>query len=365
MMKDKSKKIITSLLIFIFALISGCSSNSSNLEGEQKSLGNSENEVIELTLSHHAPPDHQHIQHGPRYFMDLVEEKSNGRVKFIEYPNLQAGALNDQINLVQNGVVDIAITSPQHNSEKMPIGNATSLPGWDLNPYELGLAYHKLISNPDSLYYTVDFERHNLVPLFANAVASYQIVTKGKEIVTADDINGLMIRSAGGTADLIIDELGATPVKMPTGEAYEAIQRGTIDGLFIGLDSLFAYGLEEVVDQATINLQLSTFLVAYSMNKNKWDSLPEDIKEIFNEAATETVEHFGEAMIEIQEESNERLKEAGGTLHELSEADLSKINEKMQNVVKRWEDQINSQGYPAADAILEFEEAIKQVRQEK
>lgn len=377
MMRHYVRKCAVLLLCIGLAALLGCSQsssgNSSGNAGGGGAAGGADSpngaaqqepteETFVLKLSHHQPPDHHHVVYGPVYFMDLVEERTNGRVTFQHFPAEQAGALKDQLNLLQSGVVDIAITSPPYMSEKMPIGNAGSLPGWDLDPYGLGMAYFDVIKNPESPFYKIDYERHGIIPLWGGAITPYQVVTK-KKVTTMDEMKGLRLRSSGGTQELIISGLGAVPVSMSSSEAYEAVERGTLDGLFFPLDSLFPWGLEEVIDNTTTNLQLTTFIVAFSISEQSFNKLPPDIQEIILQAGADTAKYFGEMMREKHLDAIKELENMGKGVNELPEGEIQKINAAMQTVVDQWEKDMNAQGFPATEALEEFRAAVEKYHQ--
>ncbi len=56
-------------------------------------------------------------------------------------------------------------------------------------------------------------------------------------------LQGLKIRTSGSAKELAVRKLGATPLQMPTPEVYEALSRGTIDGIDVSGRTYAAMGL--------------------------------------------------------------------------------------------------------------------------
>ena len=85
----------------------------------------------------------------------------------------------------------------------------------------------------------------------------------------------MKIRCAGGSSR-IVAALGATPVAMPQNEAYDALQKGVVDGLVCPIETLKGWKFTEVVKHTTRNIGSSYSLGFFvAMNRQKWDSLPD------------------------------------------------------------------------------------------
>ena len=134
-----------------------------------------------------------------------------------------------------------------------------------------------------------------------------------KALRVPGDLKGQRIRSFGIDTSHLIEEVGATPVSMSSQEVYQALQRGTIDGLVTGAPSIYSRKLYEVVKYGTAGKMI--FYSAYSAaNKTWWNSLPEDVQKAIA-AADETAR--ASARSRVKEEDSQMtasLKEAGMTL---------------------------------------------------
>ena len=74
--------------------------------------------------------------------------------------------------------------------------------------------------------------------------------------------------------------LGAAPVAMPQGDAYDAISKGVVDGGLWAYEALEGWKIGEVVKFTTEIPRLcygSVFVVA--MNKAKWNSIPPETED--------------------------------------------------------------------------------------
>jgi TRAP-type C4-dicarboxylate transport system substrate-binding protein len=110
------------------------------------------------------------------------------------------------------------------------------------------------------------------------------IWTSKKQVRTIEDLKGLKIRVAGTMPTMMIKALGATPVFMHIRDVYEALERGTVDGVFVGRSPMMAFRFHEVVKYG-IEVSIFSQTYFYVMNLDRWKSLPPDLQKIMNEVS--------------------------------------------------------------------------------
>ena len=77
------------------------------------------------------------------------------------------------------------------------------------------------------------------------------LFTVDRPVAEPGDLRGLRIRTAGHVEGEMVKSLGGAPVSMSSAELYEALERGTIDGMVSYLGTIVSRGLEDVVKYAT------------------------------------------------------------------------------------------------------------------
>ena len=85
-----------------------------------------------------------------------------------------------------------------------------------------------------------------------------------------------------GDHGVIAKELGAVPVSIPSTESFEALQRGTVDGALFNLTTSTTYNLEQVAKNV-YKLPIGGVGLLIGMSLDKYNSLPDDLKEIIKE----------------------------------------------------------------------------------
>lgn len=109
-----------------------------------------------------------------------------------------------------------------------------------------------------------------------------------KQVKTLEDFDGMLIQAISPVFALIIERLGAAPVTgTPYYEAYQLLEKGTIDGTIQAPSSMFSYALYDVAKYMT-----SAYLVAavhgFVINTDVWNSLPADVQNAIAEEAAKT-----------------------------------------------------------------------------
>lgn len=115
--------------------------------------------------------------------------------------------------------------------------------------------------------------------------------TVDKPIRTPDDLAGMRIRGPSAITGNIIDAAGGTPVGLPVTDLYTSLQRGVLDGISLPWDAMGSFKLTEITNTHT-NIPFYSSPIVVTMNKDKYESLPDDLKKVIDN-------NSGEAMAKI------------------------------------------------------------------
>ncbi len=203
-----------------------------------------------------------------------VEKRTKGKVKIKTFPGGTLLEAKSMFDGVVAGGADIGCLATAYQPGRfkelevmdLPIGfpsaEVASAVMWDL--------FEKY--NPESL------KKVKVLTLFTCAPA--QILSK-KAIRKLEDLEGVKLRAAGTGVEWM-KLLGAAPVGMPQSDVPEALQKGVIQGNVTSMDVLKDMKYAEYCPFVTVgNLWVVPFAVV--MNKNKWNSLPNDVKKVFDD----------------------------------------------------------------------------------
>jgi TRAP-type transport system periplasmic protein len=178
---------------------------------------------------------------------------------------------DEQYVRVVQGVADMAWGLPGYTSSQFPKSMIVEMPNavpLDTPGYEaLWRAYDSFAS-----------EYPGVKPLAIWTSEPNIFIMKDREIRTPADLQGLKIRVAGSTMADVATALGATPVQMPIGEVYNALQTGLIDGVITGASTLSDFKLDEVANSYTLGANIGRGSFFAVMNQGAYDALPDDQK---------------------------------------------------------------------------------------
>src|SRR3954452_14578463 len=263
---------------------------------------------ITLRVADSFPKGHYLVKLVLEPWMEEVKKRTNNAVAFEHYPAQQLGKAADMLKLTQTGVADIGYVAPGYTSDKMPVSEVAMLPGAFDNSCQGTVAYWKLARN--GVIAEQDYTANNIRLLLAVSLPQYRIFTVKQPVKDVPDVTGLKLRSTGGAQDLTLRAIGAVPVRMAAPDAYESLQRGTMDGLLFPLESVVAYGADKLVKYSTDGLGFASFVVAYSISDTAWKKLSPEIQKAMTDAADELVPSACQQVQESDDETKKTLESA-------------------------------------------------------
>lgn len=136
-----------------------------------------------------------------------------------------------------------------------------------------------------------------------------QITNSVRPITAPEDLDAIKMRIPGiGLFTDVYRELGANPTTMNWSEVFTALQQGTIEGQENPIDIIYSSGLDEVQDHLSIwNYSYDPLILG--INKELYDSLSDEDKQIVDDAATAAVDLQISNNREKEAEQLEELKE--------------------------------------------------------
>lgn len=153
------------------------------------------------------------------------------------------------------------------------------------------------------------YATHNLRMLGAFSAASGYHIMLRQPLDGVSGLEGLSIRASGTYHDFITT-LGGSVVTLPASEIYSALDRGVVDGAAWPVFGAMDYGWYEVADYMTrpmFGINNHTMF----MNLDRWNALSEEQQEILTQAAMEIEVEGRERFVELWEEENQAMIDAG------------------------------------------------------
>jgi TRAP-type C4-dicarboxylate transport system substrate-binding protein len=149
------------------------------------------------------------------------------------------------------------------------------------------------------------------------------------EATSSDTIKGRKIRIFGPMAKYI-EAIDGIPVAIPYGEAYQALQLGTVDGATLGIQALEDIKLKEVVSGYVTSPIAMNPSNAQLYNMDAFNALPEDIQNIVKEGTAYYLYTMGANLINNQRLGAEMAKrEYGLTFYEWTAEDAKSVRQRV------------------------------------
>jgi TRAP-type C4-dicarboxylate transport system substrate-binding protein len=264
-----------------------------------------------------------------------VEKRTGGKVAIQTFPGGTLLAAKNIFDGVITGTADIGNFAMSYQPGRFPISEAVDQPIGFASAKVASLALYDLIEK----YKAKEFEKVKIITLFTCPPANIMTI---KPIKSLKDLKGVELRVPGTAVD-VIKNLGGIPIAMPQSETPEALQKGTVKGHVSSMEILKDFNFASYTPNATItNLWVVSFAVV--MNKEKWESLPAEIKKVIDDLRREQAlwtgtyvdDHVTEALQWSKEKYNLQIFE----LPKAEKAEMPKLlKPTIDGYVKRVTDQ--------------------------
>jgi len=241
-----------------------------------------------LTYSNFFPPTHIQSRLAEAWCKE-VEKRTNGKVKVEYYPGGTLTKAGQCYDGVVTGQSDIGLSVLAYTRGRFPVMSAVDLP----LGYTSGQVATEVVNAVYEKFKPKELQDTEVMYLHAHGPGL--IHTKGKPVRKLEDMKGLKLRGHGTSAK-VVSALGGTPVPKPMPETYQMIQKGVVEGGVFPFEADKGWRLGEVTDYITADFSAAyttSFFVV--MNKDKWNSLPDDVKKTIKEINKEWVKKHGEA----------------------------------------------------------------------
>ncbi len=299
-------------------------------------------EPIKLTYSNYFAATHMNsVLTGQ--FCEQIKARTNGRVVITHYPGGTLTTAPKMFEGVVTDISDLGWAPINYNQGRFPVTDATDLPlgrpnGWVASQVSDDF-FHKFPAK----------EWDKVHVLFLSATGPNLIYTIHKPVRTLADMKGLKLRGIGKQGETL-KALGAAPIPVEMADLYEGMRRGVIEGAMMPLETLKGWKTGELAKYVTASWMVGNTNTFYAvMNKDRWDSLPADIKKIFDEVSMEFKQKHAVAWNNIDAEGLQFFKQQGGQVIQLSDAEAKNWQKAVEPVIETYKKSMASAGFKPAE----------------
>jgi TRAP-type C4-dicarboxylate transport system substrate-binding protein len=194
--------------------------------------------------------------------------------------------------------------------------------------------------------------------MYLSCHAGGVLLTK-KPIRTMEEMKGMKIRASGLSAKLIL-ALGGAPVGMPFTEVYDALSKGVAQGTVAPWGTMDEWKLAEVVSYVT-EFPGTAYTTSYfvAMNKDKWNSMPPDVKKIIEQINQEWIEKHGRVWDEMDRTAKQTFAKKKGTVIVLSKEEDARWVKAVQPILSDYVKETAAKGLPGGEALKFLQDYLK------
>lgn len=313
--------------------------------------------AITLRMSTFFPESHCTNQDMHFPLAKEIEKKTNGKVKIKIFPGGVMGKATAHYEMAKKGVADITQGIQGFTAGRFPLTSVVELPFL----FPLGMSAKtcnrivwELFENIPEL--RAEYSDTKVLAIFVNEPGN--VYTRSKLIKTLEDFKGQKIRCPMATAAEMIKALGGSPVTIPTGELYLALEKGVVDGTLFNTANMNDWKFWEVVNTYTEGnfYNLAWFSV---MNLDTWNKLPEDVQAVIEETyGLNAGLMVGEGFDDDYFKNIEIAQNKGVEIYDLPAEERDRWREATQPVYDSWVEKMESKGLPGEKVLKEVQRLI-------
>jgi TRAP-type mannitol/chloroaromatic compound transport system substrate-binding protein len=281
-MKHKLITLLLSVAVIVGLMIVGCAPEAAPPKEEVKPPPAApEEEVFKFTLSSCWEPINPLLK-CDEYIADKCRELSNGRLDIKVHPAGELVPAFEGFEVASSGAVEMSSTAPAYQAGK---NTAFSL----CDCWPLYLCQQDMVN---WYYQGGGMDLYNELWKSYNLIGFWQVVFDQEAgfrshvpLTKPEDFAGVKFRIGCPESQELITRWGGSVISLSGGEIYEAMERGVIDAFeYMTPDVDWEMGFQEICEYWCAPAWYQTG-VSYAslMNLDAYNSLPDDLKAIYEE----------------------------------------------------------------------------------
>jgi TRAP-type C4-dicarboxylate transport system substrate-binding protein len=298
---------------------------------------------IELSFSVFLPSAHKLAICAAEWAKE-IENRTNGRIKITIFPGSTLTPPDKCYQGVISGICDIGYSVLGYSRGRFLLFEVFDLP----LGMKTGAMATQLANAFSKKFQPKELDDTEFMYLHAHGPG---ILHTKKPVYNLQDLKGMKIRSAGPMSN-IVAHLGAAPVAMAMGEAYDGLSKGVIEGILCPMEALEGFKLAEVVQYSTECYGIGYAGVHFTtMNKDKWNALPPDIQKIIRDVNEEWIPKTGKLWDELDRSGKEFSLKLGHKMIPLSQKEEEEWIKALNPLFDTYVKNMKAKGLPGEEAL--------------
>jgi len=298
-------------------------------------------------------PLNHHITQMENLLIDEIQKNSKGQIEIKFYPAQQLYNHKNSVPVLQKGGVEMGTVQTGFWTGVLPSISVMAFPTY-FNSLE---HYQAVMEGDPGEIFKKDFEEQANLKVIGWANYGLGEIASKDPIKTLEDFKGKRIRGTGGDVALWLQAVGAAPVTLNSGEVYQALQRGTVDGAYSGPSTFDQRKWYEVVKYGTDSALLPAYAYWILVHIDTWKKFSPELQKVFLDAAKKAYAFNSKAAIEDDRLGFENTKKRGMIYNRIPPTELARWRAKgVPELIKNYKERV---GEAKAQKILN---AIEELR---
>ncbi|WHZ36357.1 TRAP transporter substrate-binding protein [Sagittula sp. MA-2] len=297
---------------------------------------------VQLNLHQMLPPQAAVPQEILLPWIEKVEADSDGRIKIDHYPSMQLGGVPPELyDQAVDGLADIIWTVVGYTPGRFPSTEVFELPFMVEDPRAASCAYWKMYEKDMA---ETEFGDVKMLGTWVHGPGMFH--TKNP-VQTPEDLVGMKIRGGSRLVNQLLEAAGAEPVGMPVPAVSEGLSKGVIDGTTIPWEVTSALKVPELVSNHTEfeGPALYTLTFVMAMNKDVYDSMPEDLQKVIDDNSGLNFSVFaGGTQTDADAPARQVAVDLGNNIITVSEDETGPWRDLVQPIYDGWIADLDSKG---------------------
>lgn len=298
----------------------------------------------EVTLKlHHFLPAQANV---PKLVLDVwadnVERDSGGRIKVERYAAMAlGGAPPELIDQAIDGVADVIWTVNGYTPGRFPRVEAFELPFMVSDARAASSALWQMYEEHMK---DTDYADVQILGTWVHGPGMFHTA---RPVAKPDDLKGMKIRGGSRGVNDLLALTGAEAVGMPISQVPESLSKGVIEGSTMPWEVTPALKISELVSNHTEIEGPALYVLSFvlAMNKEKYDSLPDDLKAVIDKNSGHDFSVFaGGTQSDADAMGRQIAVDRGNNIITVSGADAQVWVDLVQPLYAKWVENMKAQG---------------------
>lgn len=292
-------------------------------------------------------------------YFPAVEAATNGEITIQPLFGGLLGTHHETVQLVGNDVAKFGLTWVGSHSGVFVAQSIFDLFPIGPNKYEDQMYFYRQVYDRIPAF-KKELEESNVEVIMIAPYMHLAFASKAP-VSSIDDVVGQKFRAGNKWLLRYLSNVGASPVSVPWGDIYIALQTGVIDGVLTNYDGIHNMKFYEPAPHLFMapDLWMASPML-YVANKDYFDGLSPENQEAWIKASMDAEKAYGDLVVSERAKLIAEQEAAGVTITEMSEADFQSWADpdKLAEARALWVEEATAAGLEDAQAVMDMVKEI-------